>query len=419
MICRLQQCGECSAGTPWSKRTSLQQTKCHWKISTPEGLLKSAPDKVDDKPCPTVATVEAHKMYVMSIRKEKVLSTNRRITPSTSTTITFTTSRLPPSLQARSQGGCKWVQLHTHPPPPPPRKSTRSVMNFVTSMFILLTIYTYSDNCQLSGNSSVVLSIVHFRLTCTLSKMGQHERERQRKRAAANCCSREQFLPQRTKQKVGMATSQQQEQLHGTSELKLATCSTSLVATVQPFTDGEPPSQNIVQQQLIIEPPSPNIIQQQLIIEPPSPNIIQQQLIIEPPSPNIIQQQLIITTANTQPTCIATDTEQPGTADFQLSAEPSPSSRHCAECNTVSEEIELHPTDIGEIYYASKSSHDFCVALKSLSTAERYALLKHHKQPSLSYIYPVTLMFASFPKMNGMESLMITVLKNVFNHLTQ
>ena len=148
----------------------------------------------------------------------------------------------------------------------------------------------------------------------------------------------ERFLPQRTKQKVGTATSQQQEQLHGTSELKLATCSTSLVATVQPFTDGEPPSpniiqqqliieppssnivqqqliieppsSNIVQQQLIIEPPSSNIVQQQLIIEPPSPNIIQQQLIIEPPSSNIVQQQLMITTANTQLTCIATDTEQ-------------------------------------------------------------------------------------------------------------
>ena len=63
---------------------------------------------------------------------------------------------------------------------------------------------------------------------------------------------------------------------------------------------------------------------------------------------------------------------------------------------------------------------DFCVALKSLSTAERYALLKHHKQPSLSYIYPATLMFASFhPRQMEMESLMITVLKNVFNHLTQ
>ena len=132
------------------------------------------------------------------------------------------------------------------------------------------------------------------------------------------------------KQKVGTATSQQQEQLHGTSELKLATCSTSFVATVQPFTDDEPHSPNIIQQQLII-------------------------------------------TANTQPTCIAADCiEQPGTADFQLSAEPS-SSRHCAECNTVSEEIELHQTYIGEIYYASKSSHDFCV--KSLS-AERYAVLK-------------------------------------------
>ena len=31
------------------------------------------------------------------------------------------------------------------------------------------------------------------------------------------------------------------------------------------------------------------------------------------------------------------------------------------------------------------------MALKSLSTAERYALLKHNKQPSSSYIYPVTL----------------------------
>ena len=43
------------------------------------------------------------------------------------------------------------------------------------------------------------------------------------------------------------------------------------------------------------------------------------------------------------------------------------------------------------VNYASKSSHDFCVALKSLSTAERYSLLKHHKQPSSSHIYPVTL----------------------------
>ena len=158
------------------------------------------------------------------------------------------------------------------------------------------------------------------------------------------------FFPNEQKKMVDAATSQQQEQLHVTSELKLATCSTSLVPTVQPFTGGEPPSPNIVQQ--------------------------------------------TITRTNTQPTCTATDTEhsttQPGTADFQLSAEPS-SSRHCAECNTISEEIELHPTDIGEIYYASKSSHDFCVALKSLSTAERYALLKHHKQPSSSYIYPVTL----------------------------
>ena len=42
-------------------------------------------------------------------------------------------------------------------------------------------------------------------------------REQRRKRAAANCCSMEQFLPQRTKKKVDTATSQQQE--HGTSEL--------------------------------------------------------------------------------------------------------------------------------------------------------------------------------------------------------
>lgn len=41
-----------------------------------------------------------------------------------------------------------------------------------------------------------------------------------------------------------MATSQQQE--HGTSELQLATCSTSLVTTVQLVTDGKLPSPNIV-----------------------------------------------------------------------------------------------------------------------------------------------------------------------------
>ena len=52
------------------------------------------------------------------------------------------------------------------PPPPLDARSARSAMNFVTSMFILLTIDTYSDNCQLSGNSSVVLSIAHFRPTC-------------------------------------------------------------------------------------------------------------------------------------------------------------------------------------------------------------------------------------------------------------
>ena len=45
-------------------------------------------------------------------------------------------------------------------------RSARSAMNFFTSMFILLTIDTYSDNCQLSGTSSVVLSIAHFRPTC-------------------------------------------------------------------------------------------------------------------------------------------------------------------------------------------------------------------------------------------------------------
>ena len=163
-------------------------------------------------------------------------------------------------------------------------------------------------------------------------------------------CSMEQFLPQRTKKKVDTATSQQQE--HGTSELQLATCGTSLVTTVQLVTDGEPPS------------------------------------------PNIVQQQPTIAMEITQPSCADSDTDnittQSGTAAFQLSAEPS-SSRHCTECNTVTEEVELKPTDIGEIYYVSKSSHDFCVALKSLSTAERYTLLKHNKQPSSSYIYPVTL----------------------------
>ena len=47
-------------------------------------------------------------------------------------------------------------------PLPLDTRFARSAMNFVTSM---LTIYTYSDKvCQLSGNSSVVLSIAHFRL---------------------------------------------------------------------------------------------------------------------------------------------------------------------------------------------------------------------------------------------------------------
>ena len=138
--------------------------------------------------------------------------------------------------------------------------------------------------------------------------MGRREqRERERKRAAANCCSMEQFLPQRTKEKVDTATSQQQE--HGTSELQLATCGTSLVTTVQLVTDGEPPS------------------------------------------PNIVQQQPTIAMEITQPSCADSDTDnittQPGTAAFQLSAEPS-SSRHCTECNTVTEEVELKPTDIGE-----------------------------------------------------------------------
>ena len=117
----------------------------------------------------------------------------------------------------------------------------------------------------------------------------------------------EQFLPQRTKKKVDTATSQQQE--HGTSELQLATCGTSLVTTVQLVTDGEPPS------------------------------------------PNIVQQQPTIAMEITQPSCADSDTDnittQPGTAAFQLSAEPS-SSRHCTECNTVTEEVELKPTDISE-----------------------------------------------------------------------
>ena len=115
--------------------------------------------------------------------------------------------------------------------------------------------------------------------------MGRREqRERERKRAAANCCSMEIFL---NKKKIGTATSQQQE--HGTSELQLATCSTSLVTTVQLVTDGEPPS------------------------------------------PNIVQQQPIATIAMgiTQPSCTDREsdsdniTTQPGTAEFQLSAEPS------------------------------------------------------------------------------------------------
>ena len=157
-----------------------------------------------------------------------------------------------------------WVWVRNYPPPPPPPRLIQGPLGqlwiLLQACLYLLTIYTYSDNCQLSGNSSVVLSNRALQtLTCTWSKMGRREQcEWERKRAAANCCSMEQFLPQRTKQKVGTATSQQQEQLHGTSELKLA------VATVQSFTDGEPPS------------------------------------------PNIVQQQLIITTANTQPTCIAT-----------------------------------------------------------------------------------------------------------------
>ena len=103
-------------------------------------------------------------------------------------------------------------------------------------------------------------------------------------------------FPNKKKTKVDTATSQQQE--HGTSELQLATCSTSLVTTVQLVTDGELPSPNIVQ-----------------------------------------QQQPTIAIGITQPSCTDSDTDnittQPGTAEFQLSAEPS-SSRHCTECNTTS-----------------------------------------------------------------------------------
>ena len=115
------------------------------------------------------------------------------------------------------------------------------------------------------------------------------------------------FFPNEQKKKVDTATSQQQE--HGTSELQLATCGTSLVTTVQLVTVGEPPS------------------------------------------PNIVHQQPTIAMEITQPSCADSDTDnittQPGTAAFQLSAEPS-SSRHCTECNTVTEEVELKPTDIGE-----------------------------------------------------------------------
>ena len=70
-----------------------------------------------------------------------------------------------------TEKGIRWdmtgrVQMGAIATSPPPR-SARLAMNFVTSMFILLKIYTYSDNCQWSSNSSVVLSIVHFRQTCT------------------------------------------------------------------------------------------------------------------------------------------------------------------------------------------------------------------------------------------------------------
>ena len=68
-------------------------------------------------------------------------------------------------IQARSQGGANGCNCT----PPLDTRSARSAKNFVTSMFILLTIDTYSDsdNCQLSGNSSVALIIAHFRPTCT------------------------------------------------------------------------------------------------------------------------------------------------------------------------------------------------------------------------------------------------------------
>ena len=67
--------------------------------------------------------------------------------------------------QARSQGGANGCNGRRRRPPPPPLIAWLA-MNFVTSMFILLTIYTYSDS-QLSDNSSVVLCIAHFRPTCT------------------------------------------------------------------------------------------------------------------------------------------------------------------------------------------------------------------------------------------------------------
>ena len=91
--------------------------------------------------------------------------------------------------------------------------------------------------------------------------------------------------------------------------------------------------------------------------------------------------------SNTDLLCEVTSKEQMDDTELLINSDSEGQVR--TDCNSLTA-IKNLPKDFGMIYSCSKVPNDFIVAIQRLTSTERYSLLKHHEVPPCDHIFPVS-----------------------------
>ena len=188
--------------------------------------------------------------------------------------------------------------------------------------------------------------------------MGRREqRERQRKRAASTCQSLEKFLPRKKKESDSSTNSELSERQR--------------CETVESVSSADGASSNASQPSDQFQSSSHESCSLVAVSEPETDS--------DDVSDNQVQP---IATCSAATTCTFVEGNGAGSSESAAAAAADDHDNDDTGCEL--------PIDIGEIYTKSETVSEFCKAMHTLNSAQKYSLLTNHRKPRLDHVFPTT-----------------------------